>query len=459
MRFPKALILSLPIAALAVLQAHDASACGGCLVQQTENTQVTGHKMILSISPTQTTLWDQITYDGNPSDFAWVLPVKGMPDLNGFELSSDALFQSIDAQTQVVVSSPLIQCNPPPDCGFANDGSAGSGTSGAGGAGGGPPVDVVAEKVVGPFDTKLLKSNIKGTLAQWLVDNNYNIPADIAPIIAAYEDEGFDFIALKLVPGQGINAMRPVRVTTPGATPVLPLRMVAAGTGAVTPITLWVMGEGRYEPTNLPSFTITAQQLLWNWDTQSSNYAQLRQTGFDTSQGKSWLVEDAEPFSKWAIEDQIMYLAQYNPLESGYGDDMGNGAVDAATADLQALYGFISPSSLWITRLHGELSRKALGADLALGASSDQSTVARYLEAQASVGTPPPCPTFPPCPNDPGGGGTDGDWDFWGNVDGGGSVVRGNSCAVTSAPGGTALLSGLVAAAALAFTRRRRRAR
>src|SRR5262245_130162 len=98
MRSLKALLLSLPLALAALSAAHDAAACGGCLGPPTEVTQVTGHKMILSISKTQTTLWDQITYSGNPSSFAWVLPIKGTVD---FHLSSDALFRTLEQQTQI----------------------------------------------------------------------------------------------------------------------------------------------------------------------------------------------------------------------------------------------------------------------------------------------------------------------------------------------------------------------
>src|SRR5690348_16899562 len=60
----------------------------------------------------------------------------------------------------------------------------------------------------------------------------------IQPVIDAYVQSGFDFLAMKLVPGASVQSMRPVRVTTQGASPVLPLRMVAAGTGASVGITL-----------------------------------------------------------------------------------------------------------------------------------------------------------------------------------------------------------------------------
>ena len=43
--------------------------------------------------------------------------------------------------------------------------------------------------------------------------------------IDAYVAEGSDFLVMKLVPGQGVDSMRPVRVTSPGAGLTLPLRM------------------------------------------------------------------------------------------------------------------------------------------------------------------------------------------------------------------------------------------
>jgi MYXO-CTERM domain-containing protein len=450
MRILKAFFLSLTLAAIPLTQAEDASACGGCLVQQTESTQVTGHRMILSISMTQTTLWDQITYSGNPSSFAWVLPTKGVVEIG---LSSDALFQALDSATNVIVSSPNLQCSPPPDCGYRSEGDANGGSTGAVVLS--PPVDVLAQEVVGPYETVQLKSTDPNALKNWLVSHNYNVPADISPVIDAYVSEGFNFLALKLVPGQGVSAMRPVRVTTPGGSPVLPLRMVAAGTGAVTPITLWVLAEGRYETVNLPVFTIDSKQLVWDWDTQSSNYATLRKAGFANSKGTAWLVEAGEPMSKFILSQPLTSLAQYDPTNSGYADSMGEGAELAVAGDLNALFGSISDTSLWVTRLHGELARTALAGDLDLGASADQTQINRYLVAEKSVGTTPACPTFPPCAY---GDASNGGWDFWGNQEQGSSSERG-SCAMTEGGHASTLMGGLALAAALTVSRLRRRRR
>ncbi len=438
MKHPKIWFLTLSAAAaVSLASAHEASACGGCFVQQTENTQVSGHRMILSVSPEATTLWDQITYTGAPESFAWVLPIQGTVDIG---ISSDALFQVLDQQTQVTVSSPFISC--PNSCVFD---SAGEGGSGGGGGGGG--VTVLDQKVVGPYETVQLSSADPGALTAWLTSHGYNVPADIQPVIDAYVGENFNFLALKLVPGQGVSSMRPVRITTPGAGPTLPLRMVAAGTGAVTPIILWVFGDGRYEPSNFTSFTISDDELIWNWDTASSNYASLREQKFQAANGAGWHVESAQDMYSWYIADPL----QYGDGFTSYADAEGMNAQQNLDADMAALYGNLDPvgEGFFVTRMTGELSRPALANDLQLGASMDQSWVDGYLEASQSVGTPPACPPDP-CgeggSGGAGGGGGDGDGD------GGG-----DGCSTGGAPGGAGTMAIALGFVGLLGALRRRR--
>ena len=101
MRLSYALLAALPL--LSVLTTTEkAAACGGCFVSESESTQVTGHRMILSVSNDQTTLYDQIQYSGNPEEFAWVLPIRGQVDIG---LSSDALFSLLEQQTAVTINS------------------------------------------------------------------------------------------------------------------------------------------------------------------------------------------------------------------------------------------------------------------------------------------------------------------------------------------------------------------
>ena len=77
-----------------------------------------------------------------------------------------------------------------------------------------PPVTVTHEGTVGPYDTVTLHANVPNALPGWLTANGYAIDPSVAPIIDAYTAEGFDFIALRLLPGAGVQQMKPVRVIT-----------------------------------------------------------------------------------------------------------------------------------------------------------------------------------------------------------------------------------------------------
>jgi hypothetical protein len=346
------------------------------------------------------------------------------------------MFQMLDQSTSVQVVAPPVNC-PPINC-ASRDGAVGAAAPSADSDSGG--VEVVAHQTVGPYETVQLRSSDAGALRRWLDENGYDLPADIAPIVDAYVADGFDFLALKLVPGAGVNSMRPVRITTPGASPELPLRMVAAGTGAVTPITLWILGEGRYEPTNFSTFEIQAKDLVWNWDTQSSNYKSLRAQGFASASGKAWLVEAAEPLSVYSLRDTLLNFARYQPEQSGYADDMGRDAPELAEADLAALFSTLPEQSVWVTRIYGELARSALADDLQIGASMNQAMIERYLQTTNAVGAAPACPAPPP-------GCTDGS-----DPEG----LKPGSCAMDSRPVAPLSFAVGVAVAALALARRRR---
>jgi hypothetical protein len=292
---PLALGISAALAAFAVHEA-DAHACGGCFhpEDQPETTVVTAHRMALSISPAQTVLWDQVEYAGAPEEFAWVLPIKAGARL---QLSTDAWFEALDAATSTRVVGPALSCG----FGGGEDDSRGCGCmpaqyessvmadNGAGAAGPIPPVTVVHREAVGPYDVVTLHASTQGSLTSWLTENGFAIDTSTQPIIDAYTLEGFDFIALRLLPDRGVQQMKPVRVVSEGAVPTLPLRMVAAGTGANVDITLFVVGEGRWQTRNFPDAVVDAADLSWDFAASASSYGELRQGVFAQDEGRTWL--------------------------------------------------------------------------------------------------------------------------------------------------------------------------
>ncbi len=318
-------------ATAAVLPARPARACGGCFHPPPPPMQVatviTGHRMAFSISPQQSVLWDQIEYSGSPQDFAWVLPVHAGAQL---QLSHDEFFAALDAMTTPVITGPTPNCGNGSSGGFAcgssasNGSGAGFAASASGGAGnGGSGVQVLSQSVVGPYDTVTLRSTNPNALYDWLVANKYDVPASTRPIIDAYVAEKFDFIALRLAPGEGVQAMQPVRVVTPGAGLSLPLRMVAAGAGANVGITLYVISDGRYQMQNFPNGTVDASKLVWEHTQNESNYTALAAQVMQGSGGRTWLTEFAQNTSLYGSASQYASGGGYSCGGFGAGGAAG----------------------------------------------------------------------------------------------------------------------------------------
>ncbi len=273
-----------------------------------DSNAVTDHRMACSLlSPAADgPLGPGVRYTGSPSEFAWVLPVKAGARI---ELSQDAWIAALDASTQTVIQGPTPNCGPAPiqntgggggGCGFGSSDNAASpagfsAASDADGGAGPAAVQVVSESVVGPYDAVTVRSSQGEALGDWLRANGYAVPESIQPTIDAFTNGGFDFNALKLRPGEGVQAMQPVRVVTPGADPYLPLRMVAAGVGANVGIELFILSEGRYHLQNFQDATIDFSKLVWDPYNNVSNYETLASAAMAANGGASWLTESSAP--------------------------------------------------------------------------------------------------------------------------------------------------------------------
>ena len=406
--------LSLTTSALAVFAEREAAACGGCFHPPTQTaTDITDERMLLAASTTQSTLYDQIEYSGNPTSFAWVLPIHGTVDVG---LSADVLFDSVDALTATQIVAPVPNCPPPPNCAIVSQGLD-SGSVLVNAMAGGPTVTVTKAENVGPYATVQLHSTDSSALDTWLAQNGFDIPADVVPVINQYVTEGFDFLAMKLLPNQGVQAMRPVRVTTQGASLSLPLRMAAVGTGTTVGITIWVVSDGRYEPQNFPFFHIDDSALVWDFSTSLSNYTSLRAENEAALGGKGWEIESSLTLNQQLITSLILGGGQYYggsgsfglgiPPEDATQDYLPIGSPDAGAdaggyqsaedvraADIAALFAGLAGSTVRVTRMRSDISHAAMTKDFVLQASADQSEVSNVRNVTRSVNLV--CPVYSP---------------------------------------------------------------
>lgn len=438
MRVRKLLFLTGGLLTLAVgsmIAPQRAEACGGCFIPPGPPTVVSGHRMVMSISQTQSVLWDQIQYAGEPEEFAWVLPVKPGARV---EAATAAFFEMLEGATATRVVPPFVNCG-----GSSNSGCGFVAQADAAGDGEGfespndPQVEVVHQGTVGPYETVTLSTEEPGALNTWLELHGYNVDETSQPIIDAYVEEGFDFIALRLQPGKGIQQMTPVRVVMEGATFALPLRMVSIGTGAQTPLVLYVVGEGRYRTQNFPAVALSLNLLSWDFDTQESNYTSLRDAALAQHDGRGFLTSYAAPnFFASGVSDangDFEYLTQtymdqalangetatvcnfgvdqfasfngrvHNPCPAGEPWDSpacGSVAGDELDArmfgckgaeDISIALEGMQIEDVWVTRMEANLPRAALADDLTLEADSDQTFVSNLANATIAINPEKQC--------------------------------------------------------------------
>jgi hypothetical protein len=306
-------------------------------------TVVTAHRMAFATSGTRTVLWDQIKYAGNPTDFSWVLPVKGAVKI---ESASDAWFEALEAVTNAQVSPPPLHCfnqsssgGDGCSCGAASASDVALAPTSAGAGNPSTGVTVTHEGTVGPYDCVQVEGGGQA-LADWLPKNGYVVPPDMAPVLDAYANEGFGFIALKLQPDQGTKQMTPVRVITDGGSDTLPLRMVAAGTGDFVAITLYVIAEGRYEIDGFGQTAVDTSKLAYDWSNSNTNYADVRQQALAANGGKVWLTSfsQLDAFTQ-AHTDAVGNSLVYSVNKGGAGGGFPGGGFGAPTfTNLTDLY-------------------------------------------------------------------------------------------------------------------------
>ncbi|MFO0735001.1 MAG: DUF2330 domain-containing protein [Labilithrix sp.] len=495
-RSPSSLLVGCSLAlGLALTNVRDADACGGCfhpepkvIVSGSETTSVvTDHRMVFKVSQNETILWDQVRYTGAPEEFAWVLPVR---DGAKVELSRDEFIASLDAVTKTSVKGPTRTCRDPNSnqsvtfnssspsggggCGGSDDeasfasapkseNSAGGGNASLDAGSENEDVSVISQSVIGPYQSVTLHANNGEGISEWLETNKFQIPDNVKPVIDAYTKEGFDFIALRLRPGQGVQAMRPVRVVTPGADTTLPLRMVAAGIGAKVGLTLWVIAEGRYEAQNFPNGTVDETAIKWDAKAGRSNLTTLQQDLMAGNDGRTWLTEvsSTQVFEGNAAQVFTSGKSLYSrytsscitvpphlepcnahelPPSNGSPDDLDggadggsdSGAKDAGAPskctklvsgcddydDLEVASRGLHSGDAWVTRLRADLPAKALSDDFRLTATSqtrvsNEHTTNTYLDPNddpcpdgvyrgptASSGTPASSRSAPPPEDD-----------------------------------------------------------
>ena len=374
----------------ATLFGADALACGGCFgpppPTPTDVQVVADHRMVLSLSATQTTLWDQFEYAGQPSEFSWILPIH-YTSATHVAIADDAFLSYVNGITApqlIRPNYPYTPCPGPPYAGGGNTSFSDAGTP--------SDVTVLAMQVVGPYAMSIIRGTDPAAISNWLRDNGYTVPAALGPVIDFYTAMNMDFVALRLrPPTDGIYPrMQPVRVSMEGYIPTLPLRMIAAGVADHVGLSLVVFASSRIEAANFPNGEITDNDLTWDWTagrTEPQDFLAAF-NALNASNGRRlWLSEVATRYdvSGWNIARSA----------GAASSDAGDTAPTDPMDDLRIITSTLSTRP-YVTRLRADLPAASLDRDLTMQ-SSDRAERAQlyHYGHQAHVPSPPVCPSYP----------------------------------------------------------------
>jgi len=300
MKLIKSLVLVFILSLTGMLiSAQPTLACGGLFCQNIPVDQA-AERIIFTVDPDQVSAYVQINYTGNAPDFAWVVPVPSVPEVDVAEMSS---FTELQAATD-----PVFMLPPPPDCMFNDNARLGFAA---------PVQESAAEQDVtvfssgeaGPyaFDVVGTETGNANALIDWLNENNYRITSEMEPLVFVYVREEMLFLAMKLQPDQGVQDIQPVKMTYTTDKPAIPIRLTAVAATPNMGIYTWIFGRAQVEAQNYASLQISDDDLSMSGPFGGgTNYLQLIATGIDRFEGKAFITEYAQPTSQLSVVDPLL---------------------------------------------------------------------------------------------------------------------------------------------------------
>ncbi|HVR61259.1 MAG TPA: DUF2330 domain-containing protein, partial [Polyangia bacterium] len=247
-----------------------AHACG-CFTPPDPSVPVVqaGERIAFVMKDGNVTAHIQIQYQGNATEFGWLLPLPSIPDM---QLGTDELFTQLTATTQPKYR--LVR-KYEGNCGFnKNAGSGGGPMVATGASAGGDSVNgnsaLVFQASIGPYDYAVLHADSKDEMLKWLADNHYFVPAGTDSTVGAYIRPGAYFLALKLKSGQSAGDLQPVVVNYASDLPMIPIVLTSVAAQPHMGIQVWMLGASRAIPRNYLHTVIN--DLLIDWWTAGGNY-------------------------------------------------------------------------------------------------------------------------------------------------------------------------------------------
>ena len=246
--------------------------------------------VIIDMLQGQEILLLQTTYQGPAEEFAWVIPVPGLPGKNDVFPASPEFLDVVFGQTTPRIRTTMD--DPVPCVSFAGgSGFAGSLLRTAGFGGHKAEVVVHQRMKVGMYDAAVLSATGAGVLTHWLLDNGFQVPQDATEILATYVEKSWYFVALRIIPDEIpasalVEDVDPIGIRFETDRLVFPLTISRASSREETEILLVIMADTAVRCDQLPSVSLPLGQTF----DPGESYATIRRAALQTG-GPGVIVE------------------------------------------------------------------------------------------------------------------------------------------------------------------------
>lgn len=289
-------------------------ACGGLFCQNSPVDQNAERIIFVDNGDGTISAIVQIQYTGFDEDFSWILPIPEPIPAEAIEVPETAVtaFTELETSTNPIFIPPIL-----PDCANVVFSESAQSAPGDGG------VNVYASGEVGPYGFDVIGSEDQNALVSWLKEHNYRVTPEMEPLINVYIQEKFYFLAMRLLPEQGVQDIQPVQITYHTAKPMIPLRLTAVAANPDMAVLVWFFADSQMVPANYAHIVVPDNKLTF-YTFGGNNYRQLMGDTANQTNGQAFVTEYAAPTSNIAFNDPLLkelsqkhrYLTRLNTVLS-----------------------------------------------------------------------------------------------------------------------------------------------
>jgi hypothetical protein len=254
-RLKAGVALTAIVAQLAVAAGPASAFCGFYVAQADAKLFNKSSKVVLTRNGQQTAITMASDYEGEPSEFALVIPVPSFIKKDQISVVDTKTIDHLNAYT----APRLVEYFDPDPCEDLVARGAPMPTAAAQTALPAPPsypgVKVEARYDVAEYDVSILSAEDSDGLIRWLTDNGYKIPRGAEPVIGSYIKQKMHFfiakVNLKRMQDSGRAYLRPLQVRYETAKFMLPLRLGTVNADGPQDLVIYALTKhGRIEASN-----------------------------------------------------------------------------------------------------------------------------------------------------------------------------------------------------------------